>query len=221
MTQNQINYQNFLETQRSNKSKEHETNRSNVAREQETYRSNVEREREAKRSNLTNEALSRDRLAEDRRSHLVTEAETERSNRARELENNRSNLAKELENNRANLARESETHRANLAQESLTADRNRITEETARYSADQGYAGRTDSAYINQYGVSPTTVKRIVSDVGSGIKTAAQKTNESKLAKTIVSLPLAVGLKAVTDVTTALGKTIYGGKNNGKETKLH
>lgn len=73
MTQNQINYQNLVETKRANRRKEElseaqntETNRANLAKEAENYRSNVAREQENIRSNL-----------------------------AREIETNRSNLASE------------------------------------------------------------------------------------------------------------------------------
>lgn len=45
MTTNQVAYQNYLETQRSNMAREAETNRSNLVKEDETARSNRANER--------------------------------------------------------------------------------------------------------------------------------------------------------------------------------
>lgn len=87
MTQNQIAYQNYLETARANRAKEQEQHRSALA----------------------SESLRERELTETQRSNQAREAENYRSNYAREAELNRSNLAREFENHRANTAAESLT----------------------------------------------------------------------------------------------------------------
>lgn len=138
MTQNQINYQNLLELQRSNREREKETHRSNTTVEKETARSNLARETETNRSNLAREA-------EDKRSHQAQEAETNRSNLAREFETNRANVAKEqlqkdtlAETQRSNRAQEqlkssqiAETHRTNVANEAIRRTSNAIEQQKA------------------------------------------------------------------------------------------
>nr|AVX53326.1 putative ORF1 [Marmot picobirnavirus] len=109
MTQNQIRFQEYLETGRHNVSTETETNRANVAREQETHRSNVANEvetnrhnqaveSETNRHNVVGENLDRDRYYEQIRQNTLNynlalrnlelarrnQAEIERSNRANE-----------------------------------------------------------------------------------------------------------------------------------------
>lgn len=161
MTSNQINYQKHLEDVRSNKARESETNR----------------------SNLVNEGLTRSR-----------DQETKRANLAREYETNRANVAKETETNRSNLAREIETNRANVASEALkskqiateSADRRYATDkglEGSMYTADTNYAARTDSAYISQYGISPTDVGRVVQATVPVIKKVASNPTVQRIAE--------------------------------------
>nr|AVX53710.1 putative ORF1 [Marmot picobirnavirus] len=73
MTQNQIMYQNYLETRRSNQARETETNRSNLARELETNRSNVAVEGETHRHNLATEGLGMVTLQETARHNVAGE----------------------------------------------------------------------------------------------------------------------------------------------------
>nr|AVX53444.1 putative ORF1 [Marmot picobirnavirus] len=84
MTQNQIAYQNYLETARSNR-----------AREQEQHR-----------AALVGESLRNRELVEIQRANRARESETYRSDVAREAETARSNLAREFETHRANTTSE-------------------------------------------------------------------------------------------------------------------
>lgn len=228
MTQNQIAYQNYLESARANKAREIETTRSNIARETEDRRSHLAQENLSSKGLAETTRSNRARESETLRSNLARESETARSNRAREAEDRRSNLAKELETNRSNLAREAETYRANTQSEAIARSKNDI----AKYSADQSYASRIDSAYINRHGVSPTTIKTAASNIGTGIKKAVDATNKNPIAKTVIALPLAVTAKAVKTIAPNLAKTIVqplttkqktkssGGTKNVKETVL-
>lgn len=139
MTQNQIKYQQLQEDKRSNLVNEAETERSHRANEAETNRSNVARETETHRSNVANEQLTA----------------------ARDAETKRSNLARELETNRHNVATEYETHRSNTANETLKKYDTDQRTAASIYSADRSYQGRVDSAYINQWGISPSDIKGI------------------------------------------------------------
>lgn len=123
MTNMGISYLSYLETVRTNQSRERETHRANVAqetltaaRDAETARSNKAREAETHRTNLVNEELTRKR-----------DTETKRANLAREAETHRSNLTNEAETHRANVARETETNRSNLANEGIKRDTNQQT----------------------------------------------------------------------------------------------
>lgn len=87
MTQNQIAYQNMLETTRSNRVREVETNRSNQANEIQRYwdylensRANLARETETHRANLATEGLRAQELSETQRSHFANELEAHRLN---------------------------------------------------------------------------------------------------------------------------------------------
>lgn len=173
MTQNQINYQKHLEDIRSN-----------VARETENIRANKAREEETRRSNLANEYLTGSR-----------DAETARANKAREQETNRSNLAKEIETNRSNLANESlksQQIRTESADKRYVAE---VNAEASRYAADQGYASRTDAAYINHYGVTPGIVKTGVGKVAETFTKLTTSPAGKKVAAPVVkaTLPMVVG----------------------------
>lgn len=222
MTQNQINYQRHREDVRSHQSQEAETQRANRA----------------------NEELTRSRDSETKRANLEREAETKRSNQAREAEEYRSNYAKELENNRSNLARELETNRSNLQNEKLnqekinkeyaaklyaadsSANATRYAANTSagasRYAAERGYDSRTDTAYINKYGVSPTDV----SSVANGVRTALPGIVESTFRN--VTYPASVAASKILNkvvggaLSSGLAGTIVnltGGNKSGKTSK--
>lgn len=159
MTANQINYQKYLEDQRTHMRNEELTQ----SRDRETQRSNRAREVETNRANL------------------AREQETYRNNRATEAETNRSNLAREIETNRANLAREGETNRANLETERIKEKGIDVESEDSRYGADVGYRGRVDSAYINKWGINPT-------DVANTGKAIVQAATSPQVADTLVTL---------------------------------
>lgn len=176
MTQNQIAYQAHLENKRANEAREAETHRSNTVNEK-----------------------------ENERFHSASLAETRRSNIARETETNRSNLAKEIETNRANVARETETNRSNLATEMLKATDIRVRSEDSRYATDVGYQGRIDSAYINQWGVSPTDLSSLASSIGKGVKTAAP--GAKGVAKAGLDMASSTAIKAATAPVRAVVDT--------------
>lgn len=125
MTQNQINYWIYKESQRSNKAKEKETNRSNVARETETNRSNLATERETQRHNL------------------ATEVETVRSNVSREVETNRHNVATEMLD-KSRIEEQSRQNRAQMtlgyAQHYENVRHNLATEQNAKNTTMLGFA---------------------------------------------------------------------------------
>lgn len=184
MTQNQIKYQTLQESKRSNLVNEAETERSHRAVEAETNRSNVARETETHRSNVANEQLTA----------------------ARDAESKRSNLARELETNRHNVATEAETHRSNTANEALK--RYDVDQRTAasNYSADRGYQGRVDAAYINQWGISGTLAKSI-SDVLSPKSTSTSiNFNSPNLSKVVEGSKTKSGLKSIN--TSKLASTM-------------
>nr|AVX53442.1 putative ORF1 [Marmot picobirnavirus] len=186
---------------------------------------------------MTKNQIDYQNYLENQRSHLASETETGRANRAREVETNRANLASEalkkeqnVETKRSNLARELETNRANLAHERLTAERNANDlrasiyatdkrSQDAMYSADKGYQGRIDSAYINQYGISKSDVQDAAETVGGAIDKVARNPKLFKGAATIVLAPN-VALKTPSGLAKALQnnvvKPILGGSNNGK-----
>lgn len=136
MTQNQIRYNELLETRRSNLQQEFLTalrdSRSYaLGRQQlgETTRHNQEMERhsvrvlgETQRHNLAQEQLGSDTLRESARHNLSQESINSAANAVRfqELgETRRSNMARESETHRSNLVREAETHRSNVRNEEL------------------------------------------------------------------------------------------------------
>lgn len=114
MTNNQISFLNYQETNRSNLARERETQRSNLAREGETHRSNIVVEGETQRSNLAKES-------EMRRSNLAKESETHRTN----VVNEQIDIGKLHETHRVNT----EQRRHNLASETLSSTQNAIAKE--------------------------------------------------------------------------------------------
>lgn len=98
MTNNQINYLSLEETRRANRVKEgislrdlSEKSRHNERTEVETERSNRAKEHEAERSNRARESFNILNLAETRRANLAKETETNRSSVAKENEAKRHN----------------------------------------------------------------------------------------------------------------------------------
>lgn len=173
MTQNQINYQRHLEDVRSN-----------TAREAENIRSNRAREEETKRANLANEYLTSSR-----------DAETARANLAREQETNRSNLAREIETNRSNLSNEylkSQQIRTESADRRYGAE---LSADASKYAADRGYESRTDSAYINKYGITPNSAKVAAGKVGNTFVNLTTSPTGKKVASAAVkaTAPLLIG----------------------------
>lgn len=100
MTQNQIAYQNMLETIKHNRVSESELGRHNLATEGETSRHNVVTEGQEAQS-----------LTELNRHNKAVEHETKRSNVAALRETKRANKAREKENRRSNKASEANTRR--------------------------------------------------------------------------------------------------------------
>lgn len=93
MTTTQINYWNYVETNRHNLAEEREMRRANKARESENVRSNMAREAENFRSNTSNEAIK----AEQNRIN----AQTNVINQARNAEQVRHNLVSEQHTTRS------------------------------------------------------------------------------------------------------------------------
>lgn len=174
MTQNQIAYQANLENKRANLAREAETHRSNIANEE-----------------------------ENKRYHTASVAETNRANLAKEQETNRSNLAKEYETNRSNLANEmlkatqiAEVERSNRANEALKDKDIQTKSRDTRYTADRGYQGRIDAAYINQWGVSKSDASNLVSTIGSGVSKVAPAAKATL--KAGATIPVKLGAEALT-----------------------
>lgn len=95
MTQNQIAYQNLLETIRSNRERETETARSNRANESQTQF----RDAETQRANKASEQQKISELAEATRSHKANEGITSAYNQAR-IATDRSQLAESIRHNK-------------------------------------------------------------------------------------------------------------------------
>lgn len=149
---------------------------------------------------------------ETKRANEARETETHRSNIANEKENERYHSASLAETNRANVARETETNRSNLANEMLKATDIRVRSEDSRYATDVGYQGRVDSAYINQWGVSPTDVSSLASSIGRGVKTltpgAKGVANAAFDAANYMAIKVATApVRAVVDATKWVQKT--------------
>lgn len=128
MTQNQIRYQESIESRRANQAREAETARANLAKEAEDRRSNQAREYETHRANLA---------AEDNRNRSLLE--TTAHNRATEdvgyrtyRENVRSNLANEILRGRETDVRQD----ANIVSYLTGMERG----QAARYTADTNAA---------------------------------------------------------------------------------
>lgn len=151
----------------------------------------------AYQAHLENQRANKARETETHRSNIANEEETKRSNIAREAETNRSNVAREIETNRSNLAKETETNRSNLANEMLKATEIETKSRDTRYTADVGYQGRVDTAYISKWGVSPTDVSSLASTIGGGIRKAAPG------AIGVAQAGLGLGNRLATHVATA------------------
>lgn len=199
MTKNQIAYQDLAERARSNRRNEELTEQ----RDAETKRHYLASEFETNRANTAREI-------EDTRSHRAQELETNRSNLAKELETSRSNQAREQETYRSNVARENETNRANLESERLKdaatktqAESNKYSAdrqaESNKYSADKRYDAAVDSAYIKEYGVSPTDVKAVTTAVGQKVKQVA--TNPKVVSQAVANVDSAI--KGTTAIISA------------------
>lgn len=131
MTQNQIAYWNYKETQRSNQAREREAGRSNRATEMETRRSNLAREKEANRSNLARES-------ETVRSNVARERETRRSNLAAEVELGRHNAATEeyqRNSNRISAYKAEKDYEYKLRQMNQDRELNLLANDLARFRA--------------------------------------------------------------------------------------
>lgn len=127
---------------------------------------------------MTQNQINYQKNLETTRSNLAKEAETHRANVAsetlaarRDAETVRSNLARELETNRSNTAKELETARSNRANEGLKHESNVLGYDASIYGADQSYNSRTDTAYINKYGISPKHVGQISSAINETLVT--------------------------------------------------
>lgn len=179
---------------------------------------------------MTQNQINYQRSLEERRHNLAGEAETNRSNVRREelqsesnVETRRSNLAREAETHRSNLARELETNRSNLANEEIGRERNKLQYDASIYSADQGYSGRVDSAYINQYGVSPTDAKKLgklaISAVNNPVTKVAASVvgNTAKVANRVLAGHAIQAVKAAESASNAFVQLIGGGIRNGKK----
>lgn len=179
---------------------------------------------------MTQNQINYQRSLEERRHNLAGEVETNRSNVRREelqsesnVETRRSNLAREAETNRSNLARELETNRSNLANEAIGRERNKLQYDASIYSADQGYAGRVDSAYINQHGISPTDVKKISEFVVSAVNTPVTKVaakvadTTAQVANRVLARAAVQAVKAAESATNAFVQLVGGGIRNGKK----
>lgn len=221
MTQNQIAYQKLMEDKRSHLASETETNRANLARETETNRANLAAEAENLRSHTRNEQIAQGQLDEQIRHQQTVEKET-----------NRSNLARELETRRANMAQEglkAEEIQSNYDSRVYAADK---SAEASAYAADKGYEGRTDTAYINKYGVSKSDVVGAGSALGQAIvnvgknnpalvkhtgalvvaPAVAAKIAQKQLKQAAV-LPVAAG-KVLSKQLSGLGKQLLNGLSN-------
>lgn len=110
MTNNQIQFWNLKEQERSNRAREFENTRSNRAKEVEANRANRARELETNRSNVASERLRGSELEQRSQHELRQDLETQRSNLANEAIRNRSNnnnLLANIEQGRSNRANES------------------------------------------------------------------------------------------------------------------
>lgn len=179
----------------------------------ETKRANLARETETHRTNVANEE-------ENKRYHTASVAETNRANLAKERETNRSNLANEM----LKATQIAETQRSNLANEALKDKEINVRSDDTKYTADKGYQGRIDSAYINQWGVSKSDASNLVSTIGKGVSKVAPAAGATLKAGTTSLIKLGA------DALTKPGEIIRGVKgaardkidrvlsNNGKST---
>lgn len=127
----------------------------------------------AYQAHLENKRANEAREAETHRSNIANEQENKRYHTESMKETQRSNLAREAETNRSNVARETETNRSNLANEMLKATEINTRSQDTRYSADVGYQGRVDAAYINKWGVAKSDASSLASTIGKGVNKVA------------------------------------------------
>lgn len=123
MTRNQIEYANYVETNRHQLATEAETSRNNRAVLKEQHRSNRANEKESVRTHKANEKISRYNAKETKRHNKATEKLTGQAN---------------AEQGRHNLATETETARAN-----------RAGEANQRYAVDRNVAASMYNASVN------------------------------------------------------------------------
>lgn len=157
MTNNQISFLNYQETNRSNLAREQETKRSNLAREGETHRSNI-----------------------------VNEGEIRRSNLARERENLRSNLAKESETKRSNLAKERETHRSNVVNEQIDIGKLHETQRANTEQRRHNRASETLSSNQNAIAKERNDIDRYIAELKNAMETSRLTFDQQKEAQRIV-----------------------------------
>lgn len=148
---------------------------------------------------------------ENKRANEARETETHRSNIANEEENKRYHTESVKETQRSNKARETETNRSNLANEMLKATEIRTRSEDNRYSADLGYQGRVDAAYINKWGVSKSDASSLASTIGSGVRKAMPG------ATGVVRAAVDVGNALVARVATAPIRAVIDTASNVKQ----
>lgn len=163
---------------------------------------------EQKRANKAQEQLTAQRDAETQRANVARETENIRANQAREREENRSNVARETENNRSNLARELETNRSNKANEALAKYKADTAAEASKYGADKSYSGRVDSAYINQYGVSPTDAKAGIKAASGVARKVATNPKVVRAAVSSTLVPVVAGKMLIKESAKAIEKGI-------------
>nr|AVX53602.1 putative ORF1 [Marmot picobirnavirus] len=122
-----------------------------------------------------------------------------------------------------------ETNRSNLANEDIA--RKRIVQESADkrytadsnlagtiYSADRGYRGKVDTAYINEYGVNPTDVVSAGKGVVDTVAKVGKQILPTKVGRTSVAMvgatknPTSVPKVAVNTALSATFKALSGKK---------
>lgn len=171
----------------------------------------------AYQAHLENQRANKARETETHRSNIANERETNRSNLAKEAETNRSNIARETETNRSNVAKETETNRSNLANEMLKATEISTRSDDTRYTADVGYQGRVDAAYINKWGVSPTDVSSLATTIGGGVKKVLPGAKAvpkaafdfgNRLAARIATAPIRAAVDAASQVRKTVNKIV-------------
>lgn len=214
MTNNQINYLNYLETARSNRSRETETSRHNVQ----------------------SEKIDIGKLAETQRSNLISEAETNRSNVARE----NINLATLAETKRHNVAYEQTLSEKNavskyiaelensIAQANLNFQESKEAQRIVESPRDYELAlGKTvvegvDRTVNTAVGASRTAAAAAIGGALGGRKPSAASSTTtattvgsilSKAAKNVTALPIII--KQIMPDTISSGQTRGDSKIKG------